>query len=72
MSQRYVVGNTITDGINIRLFSDKFRILAHFGLPQATGWVMGCTSICLNINSIKSNPLVRYGGPGEGGKNRLK
>ncbi|PBK97145.1 hypothetical protein ARMGADRAFT_1026735 [Armillaria gallica] len=27
--------------INIRPFSDKIRILAHFGLPQATGWVRG-------------------------------
>ncbi|PBK98509.1 hypothetical protein ARMGADRAFT_1026499 [Armillaria gallica] len=29
------------DGINIRPFLDKIRILAHFGLPQATGWVRG-------------------------------
>ncbi len=26
------------------------------------------TSICLDINNIKANSLVRYGGPGEGVK----
>ncbi len=36
------------NAINIRPFSDKIRILAHLGLPQATGGSGDGTSICIN------------------------
>ncbi len=43
----------------------KFHIWGGFWVLDGPG---DETSIFLNINNIKANPLVRYGGPGEGVK----
>ncbi len=49
-------------------FQTKFSFWLILGFLRLLGGSGDGTSICLNINSIKANPLVRYGGPGEGVK----
>ena len=49
-------------------FWSKFAFWLIWGFLRLLGGSEDGTSICLNINSIKVNPLVRYGGPGEGVK----
>ncbi len=49
-------------------FRTKFAFWLILGFLRLLGGSWDGTSICLNINSIKANSLVRYGGPGEGVK----
>ncbi len=47
-------------------FQSKFAFWVIWGFLRLLGGLRDGTSI--NINNIKVNPLVRYGGPGEGVK----
>ncbi len=49
-------------------FQSKFPFWLIWGFLSLLGGSGDGISICININSIKANPLVRYGGPGEGVK----
>ncbi len=49
-------------------FQSKFTFWLIWGFLRLLGGSGDGTSICININSIKSNPLVKYEGPGEGVK----
>ena len=49
-------------------FRSKWAFRLIWGFLRLLGGSGDGTSICLNINSIEANPLVRYGSPGEGVK----
>ena len=49
-------------------FWPNFAFRLIWGFLRVLGGSTDGTRICLNINNIKKNPLVRYGGPGEGVK----
>ncbi|PBK73756.1 hypothetical protein ARMSODRAFT_972138 [Armillaria solidipes] len=70
ISAPFFIGQSLAvpkfDGINRGYFPVKTGIGAHWDILWVLGGPGDSTSICLNINNIKTNPLVRYGGPGEG------
>ena len=49
-------------------FGPNFAFRLIWGFLRVLGGSGDGTRICLIINNIKTNPLVRYGGPGEGVK----
>ncbi len=49
-------------------FQTKYAFWLILGFLRLLGGSGDGTSICININSMKANLLMRYGGPGEGVK----
>ena len=49
-------------------FWPKFAFRLIWGFLRIAGSSGDGTNICIYMHSIKMNPLVRYGGPGEGVK----